>query len=60
MGEFTIEVYDDDNLPEPDAKGVIDWKKAGDYTTNYNVIHNFSGMCNMSLKKLGSGQYVVR
>ena len=60
MGEFTIEVYDDNyNLPEPDAKGVIDWKKAGDYTTNYNVIHNFSGMCNMSLKKLGSGQYVV-
>lgn len=60
MSEFTIEVYDDNyNLPEPDAKGVIDWKKAGDYTTNYNVIHNFSGMCNMSLKKLGSGQYVV-
>lgn len=60
MGKFTIEVYDDNyNLPEPDAKGVIDWKKAGDYTTNYNVIHNFSGMCNMSLKKLGSGQYVV-
>lgn len=60
MGQFTVEVYDDNyNLPEPDAKGVIDWKKAEDYTTNYNVIHNFSGMCNMSLKKLGSGQYVV-
>ena len=60
MGEFTIQVYDDNyNLPDPDADGVIDWKKAEGYTTNYNVIHNFSGMCNMSLKKLGSGQYVV-
>lgn len=60
MGEFTIQVYDDNyNLPDPDSDGVIDWKKAEGYTTNYNVIHNFSGMYNMSLKKLGSGQYVV-
>ena len=60
MGAFTVEVYDDNyNLPNPDSDGVIDWKNALDYTTEYNVIHNFSGMCNMSLKKLGSGQYVV-
>ena len=60
MGAFTVEVYDDNyNLPKPDADGKIDWKKEQGYTTNYDVIHNFSGMCNMSLKKLGSGQYVV-
>lgn len=60
MGSFTVKVYDDNyNLPNPDSDGVIDWKNAQDYTTEYNVIHNFSGMCNMSLKKLGSGQYVV-
>lgn len=60
MGSFTVKVYDDNyNLPNPDSDGVIDWKNAQNYTTEYNVIHNFSGMCNMSLKKLGSGQYVV-
>lgn len=60
MGAFTVEVYDDNyDLPKPDADGKIDWKKEQGYTTNYDVIHNFSGMCNMSLKKLGSGQYVV-
>ncbi|MFR5859252.1 MAG: SpaA isopeptide-forming pilin-related protein [Clostridia bacterium] len=60
MGAFTVEVYDDNyDLPKPDADGKIDWKKEQGYTTNYDVIHNFSGMCNVSLKKLGSGQYVV-
>lgn len=60
MGSFTVKVYDDNyNLPNPDSDGEIDWKNAQNYTTEYNVIHNFSGMCNMSLKKLGSGQYVV-
>ncbi len=60
MGSFTVKVYDDNyNLPNPNSDGVIDWKNAQNYTTEYNVIHNFSGMCNMSLKKLGSGQYVV-
>lgn len=60
MGAFTVEVYDDNyDLPKPDADGKIDWKKEQGYTINYDVIHNFSGMCNLSLKKLGSGQYVV-
>lgn len=60
MGAFTVEVYDDNyDLPKPDVDGKIDWKKEQGYTTNYDVIHNFSGMCNLSLKKLGSGQYVV-
>jgi uncharacterized repeat protein (TIGR01451 family) len=65
MGEYTVEVYDDNyDLPDPEdyKDGIIQWdeeKGAQDRRTNYDVIHNFSGMCNMSLEKLGSGQYVV-
>lgn len=63
MGSFLVEKgVDNYNLPVPDAKGNIDWSSyslSQSYLTEYNVIHNFSGMCNMSLKKLGSGQYVV-
>lgn len=63
MGSFLVEKgVDNYNLPAPDSKGKIDWNSyslSQSYLTEYNVIHNFSGMCNMSLKKLGSGQYVV-
>ena len=63
MGSFTVNSGDDNyNLPEPDKNGNVDWNAlqgSQDLKTNYNVIHNFSGMSNMSLKKLGDGQYVV-
>ena len=65
MGKYTVKVYDDNyNLPDPEdyEDGIIQWdeeKDAQDRRTEYNVIHNFSGMCNISLKKLGGSQYVV-
>lgn len=63
MGEFVIERGDDNyNLPKPDEDGNVDWNpdsESQDTKNQYNVIHNFSGISNMSLKKLGSGQYVV-
>lgn len=63
MGEFVIERGDDNyNLPKPDKDGNVNWNPSSssqDMKNQYNVIHNFSGISNMSLKKLGSGQYVV-
>lgn len=62
MGDFYVAKGDDNyNLPQPDKDGNINWNAGGavDYKKEYNVIHNFSGVANMSLKKLGSSSYVV-
>lgn len=63
MGPFVLTRGEDNyNLPQPDEKGKIDWGSfsiSQEFKTNYNIIHNFSSMCNMSLMKTGSGQKVV-